>query len=460
MARSFGPLNERQVAVLRWIADGCPNGVMEGDSYKVSAVALQSRGLAQVSKRGGIWQAKATDGGLYYLQHSAYPDTDTPALASAVLSKRATPRPARGTAEISPDDLLSRIAQGNGTLRVTDPDTPTRARWRRAVHRAKQAGRVPEGFHVRLQGRDQGDLVIELVAGEHPEADRWNGEPRGLRLRDVLDPSDPLVVAIGAHPGLAKLSEGCRSRAVRILVSLADAAQADGYPVRIDPDGPLGLTVRFDDHDLQFSLAEEPETKARLPAVEELEAEKLYDWQRVRPRVTNGPSGKLVLELPRDWSRSGKTTRWADRTRWTLEDKLAEALTEIEARGRALIDKTNQEQLAKEQRQRDWERAITEARRRYVEDYRRAFLDRALAELDRAVPALAYCDTLEQRANDEDDPAERDRILEWVAWARADIAARDPRARRPAIPLDPIPAAEDLRPYLKGFSPYGPESRR
>ncbi|MGH9126463.1 MAG: hypothetical protein ACRDZ8_17310 [Acidimicrobiales bacterium] len=458
MARDFGPLNERQVTVLRWIVDGCPAGVMDGDAYKVSAIALQSRGLARVSKRRGLWRAEATDDGRNYLLHGTYPDRAAPVRASPASSKLAASRPSTATGEISPDDLLSEVAQGNGILRVASPDAPTRERWRRAINRVKQTGRVPEGFHLRLQGRDEGDLVIELVAGEHPDAARWNGEHRRLDLREVVDPSDSLIAAIQAHPGLGHLSERCRYRAVRILASLADAAKKDGYPARVDADGPLGLTLRFDDHDLRFSLSEELDTKASFPAIEELEAATLYDWQRVRPRVTDGPSGRLVLELPRDWASSGKTRRWADRTRWTVEDKLAEALMEIEACGRALIDKARQEQLAKQRRQRDWERAIAEARMRYVEDHRQAFLDQVLAERDRAGRASAYCDALEQRANQEDDPAERDRILEWVAWARADMATRDPTARRPAVPLDLTPGPQDLRPYLKGFSPYGPES--
>ncbi|WP_272914131.1 hypothetical protein [Arthrobacter sp. H-02-3] len=34
------PPTERQLAVLHWIADGCPAGVMTDPKYKVSAYAL------------------------------------------------------------------------------------------------------------------------------------------------------------------------------------------------------------------------------------------------------------------------------------------------------------------------------------------------------------------------------------------------------------------------------------
>lgn len=45
------PLNEGQLDVLRWIADGCPDGVMEGYTYKTTALALQNRQLVTVSKK-------------------------------------------------------------------------------------------------------------------------------------------------------------------------------------------------------------------------------------------------------------------------------------------------------------------------------------------------------------------------------------------------------------------------
>jgi hypothetical protein len=43
-----GALNERQLAVLRWIRDGCPAGVMTGYTYKTTALALQGRRMAVV----------------------------------------------------------------------------------------------------------------------------------------------------------------------------------------------------------------------------------------------------------------------------------------------------------------------------------------------------------------------------------------------------------------------------
>jgi hypothetical protein len=56
-------LNETQLAVLRWIADGSPAGVMEGHGHRVSAAALRSRGLIRISGRGRTWRARITAAG-------------------------------------------------------------------------------------------------------------------------------------------------------------------------------------------------------------------------------------------------------------------------------------------------------------------------------------------------------------------------------------------------------------
>ena len=61
------PLNARQLEVLRWITEGCPDGVMQGHAHKTSAVALQSRRLVKISRRGGVWTAQITEAGHAYL---------------------------------------------------------------------------------------------------------------------------------------------------------------------------------------------------------------------------------------------------------------------------------------------------------------------------------------------------------------------------------------------------------
>jgi hypothetical protein len=56
-------LNETQLAVLRWIADGSRAGAMEGYGYRISAAALRSRGLIKISGLSTTWRARITPAG-------------------------------------------------------------------------------------------------------------------------------------------------------------------------------------------------------------------------------------------------------------------------------------------------------------------------------------------------------------------------------------------------------------
>jgi hypothetical protein len=77
------PLNNRQALVLQWVADGCPDNVMDGHSHKRSAAALRDRKLVEVSKRGGTWQTTLTDKGRRYLNGEETPTTTQRSTSSA-----------------------------------------------------------------------------------------------------------------------------------------------------------------------------------------------------------------------------------------------------------------------------------------------------------------------------------------------------------------------------------------
>jgi hypothetical protein len=66
-------LNDRQLAVLRWIEAGCPHG-MDGQAYKISAAALRARELIRTSGRGERWRAELTDRGRAYLTQPPTPN--------------------------------------------------------------------------------------------------------------------------------------------------------------------------------------------------------------------------------------------------------------------------------------------------------------------------------------------------------------------------------------------------
>jgi hypothetical protein len=66
------PLNTRQLEVLRWISEGCPDGRWTDYTYKTTAKSLQHRRLVTVTKKSG-WKATIEPAGVYYLKHGDYP---------------------------------------------------------------------------------------------------------------------------------------------------------------------------------------------------------------------------------------------------------------------------------------------------------------------------------------------------------------------------------------------------
>ena len=143
-------VNARQLEVLKWIAEGCPDDVMTGDTHKVTARALQSRGLVKVSGRGASWKAHATDAGRYLIEHGEYPaghwskgraKTSKVATASASGEPRG-PGPGRVTALRPVDQMIEDLISSGGALTVASPQDRY---WEGLAASAAQFHKVPAG---------------------------------------------------------------------------------------------------------------------------------------------------------------------------------------------------------------------------------------------------------------------------------------------------------------------------
>jgi hypothetical protein len=453
------PLTAWQVEVLAWIGQGCPDGVMSGRSYKHTARALQDRKLVVIDKRKGGWTARLTEAGQHYRKHGKYPARPTSAASSArraaATSNRAAQEPATPRSEHGPtaEELLNALREGSGVVRVPDPDPATRAGWRRAIDAAKRGERIPGGQHLRHRGRDQGDLVIELRSGAHPERHSQT-KPPSIAIPESLDELAPDLVepARTAMRGLDVAAE-VRDRALRIVCALACDASVRG--MRVEWVGQPPWLMRFSSmgHSVGLTLTEEREARHELPSLEDLPASKKYSWQRVQAEVRDVPSGRLAINIG-DAGFPGRKHRWADRQRWRLEDKLGEIMAEVQMRPQLLAQKLQAKEEAERQHQRDWERAMEQAHRSFHQACRVAALNDQVDRWERAERVRACCDALE-RVDDERAESRR----EWIEWARQHVAEIDPRGRDDHAPAETEPTPEDLRPYLKGRDPYRPMPR-
>ena len=70
------PLNQRQLGVLRWRGDGCPDRGWPGHSHKLTARSLAGKDLADVRRKKKIWTATITAAGQYHLEHGKPPSRE------------------------------------------------------------------------------------------------------------------------------------------------------------------------------------------------------------------------------------------------------------------------------------------------------------------------------------------------------------------------------------------------
>lgn len=195
-------VNERQLDVLRWVADDCPAGTWpEGDySYRSSAKALALRGLVSIVGHGRSWTATITEAGTYYLEHDAYPDDE---LARSAAEGSPSPRK-KGSSVLEQARVLIKRLQDEGTISIENPDEPTRARYRRVLHACRAHHLAPEGHQLLFTGRDAGDIIIKLGLSSDSKTD-WNRIRLGTRR--ITTNRDALRTALETSSILNQLSE-------------------------------------------------------------------------------------------------------------------------------------------------------------------------------------------------------------------------------------------------------------
>ncbi|PZO68525.1 MAG: hypothetical protein DI634_09180 [Kocuria palustris] len=92
-------LNDAQLLVLRWVADGTDLDNPPSETFKTSTVALRSRGVVTLDKRRGHWSISITEAGRFYLEHGRRPDAEEPKPKKPPKPKPEPKKPRSATAE-------------------------------------------------------------------------------------------------------------------------------------------------------------------------------------------------------------------------------------------------------------------------------------------------------------------------------------------------------------------------
>lgn len=462
-------LSAKQVDLLRWVRDGCPDGVYGDEHHRISAAALRRRGFLSISGRGSNWRAELTGAGLDYLARAEGPDAPAPRQANVSVTQ----------------ELVDNVIAAGGKLVVPakswrDPDSVD---YRRRARLAEQSGKVPIGKLLAIKNLPDGELEIELVSGPSRPGNR--GEPKPVEVPDRISSYHSVAKAFRDGKDRHEVSEGLVQRATRIVHVLAREATAHGWDVRTASRSPNAygreswtpskdghLVIETEDERFWFRIRE-GKVHARGRWEEEVKHHRNVDpdgtfWRdREIPR---GPydanaDGKLELELfcGHRYAYGGRQSRWGDRQRWSLEDRLTDAVLEIETRAaeatlrekerrEAAIEAKLRAEEAAKQREIDFKNHLKEAWQRLFEARRAKELRSQASAWAEASALSAYCDAVED-AHGDDPEARR-----WLEWARGFIEKLDPLDKPPSLPEITEAPEDELQQYMpEGWSVQGAE---
>ncbi|KAA1375972.1 hypothetical protein [Aeromicrobium fastidiosum] len=448
-------LNNRQVEVLEWIAQGCPDGVMEGYSHKTTAVALKGRRLIQIEKTRDSWGATLTDAGTYFLEHGAYPEGHWPTYGPPRPARPTAPpkaRPERRVTAVRPvDQLISDVVAAGGELQISGREA---ARYKSLVSSATRFGKVPEGKLLKVEsGRRWEEQFVRLT--DKPE---W--------MTAVLQPIRVAEKLSKPHPAISDLRDSgfkprsdVRSRTFRILDAVAREAERRGYRVKAsvwqggERRSKGVLTIEIVGHEGYLDIDELDDRVPHVATATELRDAERYSWKRI-PTHDLVPSGRLRIRVLNGWA--VRQDAFSDTKTIDLVDRLPHVLQEIELRAHnAELRRIEQERRAAERRA-QWERVVEKAKQAVRDDELGKVLRDQIDRWEQAKQIDEYLAAMTDRVADRSDQ-ERSDVEAWLEWARNYRARLEPLSGTLRLPAEREFTAAELAPVMpRDWSPYGP----
>jgi hypothetical protein len=270
------------------------------------------------------------------------------------------------------------------------------------------------------------------------------------------------VVAEARDKGLIPVSKNVMSRSVRIAHALALACEQEGWTVRSREKSLTRWGHPWNDRALfvidtgeyrqGLFIGEENDRSDHVPTTYEQRQKDRYGYSYA-PKYDYKASGRLFIEI--DSHYRGRRQKWADRQRWTIEEKLGQIIDEIEARN--LLeheDRLEREQKEAERRERI-ERATAEATALFHEAYRKQVFLEQVEQWHLANRVREYMTAMAARVEAVDAPDAQARANEWLEWCEKAVRVLDPLEAPLAMPECPVPSDDELRRFLPDWMRRG-----
>jgi hypothetical protein len=452
-------LNSRQLALLRRIGGGKDPVTSLEHELAVTVYALRNRRLVTTPRSGGPWTAEVTTAGIHYLAHGYYlgesPPEPAPPAQSRKTESPSIAAPAREPC-ITAEALMEKVIAKKGFLRLyARMDRLELEDWRNAAEEARWRGLVPKGYHLHSKIQ-RNDVVLELLVGPDPEDFRRAAEPVDIDVHERLGRPHLAVKALRDRQAPA-VSKASRNRALRLLDALARAAKDRGIAVTAGAEaGAPHLVFQLADFEDGATMREELDSVPHVATAAELREAERSPWVRI-PDSDRVPSGRLRIELSQT-PRDGRWY-WADRKRWSLDERLDEIVIEFEFRAATERAKEAVIQAVLDRRRQTWEARIKEAGVDFAQACRRDIVNDQINSWNKSELLRLWATAVEEAWRSR-TVGQSGETLQWVQWIRAEADRIDPLAQIPGWPTIRSPEPDDLAPFLKGLSPRGPDLSR
>ncbi|UJW35175.1 hypothetical protein L3Q67_16150 [Saccharothrix sp. AJ9571] len=362
--------------------------------------------------------------------------------------------------EITPEEVLKRVTEAGGHLVLNDLAPEELAAWRRAARTAQL--RLWRVGSARLSKWTSEDTIrISLTdptappkpsRQTSPATPEPDSRPKGDFVgRAIRVPSKLPKVP---HPLVTEMQEGMKRReADRWRPYHSRAFVPDWIPDV--PRQKAGRMLRI----WQAILDEAKFRDYRVRVGGQRRGEYVTieaSWDDEFSLIGGGTQNGLWLRLHSDDRRHGrKDPAWSDAEGNPLEQQLTAMFDRLELMIKAAVERRAEEARRADERRRRWEAAMVVAREQFAEQHRQDTLRARIKEAAEVEDVLAYAAALRDAANSV-DPSRRDEVIAWATWAETYAEEADPVRNHAGMPTTPKAGPDDLKPYLRGHSPWGP----
>ncbi|MFJ8697678.1 hypothetical protein [Streptomyces ardesiacus] len=356
------------------------------------------------------------------------------------------------------EQLLQELAKAGGRI-VKSGSGPDFEKWPSRVAAARRSGRIPEAKEL-YENWCRGGYEIKLI-----DIPAW----RLAVLAPVPVPSrltrpHTVVRAMQNERQPLGLTKPVQGRALRLIQALITATEDEGHTCSAGQSGfaPPShrrrranphFTITAQDQTVGFLVPQEQDPAEHVATEKELADAKKHSWVRI-PRFDYTPSERLRFII--SGGQPHRASEWADTPGRPLEEQLAEIAQEVTLRGEAAERRRRDEAEAARQKRIRWEAAMEQARIRYAEAYRVRHLESQEAAWRHATRLIEYVSAVRTRVEAMPPGQTRIEAEAWISWAASTVERLDPLHTPPRLPDIPEPRADDLKPFLGRWSPYGP----